>query len=139
MRTLSDVVLDQTPLTMRPDATVQDACREMRDRRAGSVVVTNEAGRLMGIFTGRDAVCRVLAEGKDPARTTLSDVMTADPETISPDSSSLEALRLMWDGGFRHLPLLKGGRVIGVVSKGDFKGMEHQAHDRERDLWEHMR
>jgi hypothetical protein len=45
----------------------------------------------------------------------------------------------MWDGGFRHLPVLKDGRIMGVVSRGDFKGDEHDRMDEERDLWEHMR
>ncbi|MGE0667849.1 MAG: cyclic nucleotide-binding/CBS domain-containing protein [Sphingomonadales bacterium] len=79
MRTLADVVTPQTPVTMGPEATVQEACRAMRDRRVGSVAVTNAAGRLVGIFTGRDAVCRVVAEGKDPAAAAVSDAMTANP------------------------------------------------------------
>ncbi|MBL9099173.1 MAG: signal transduction protein, partial [Alphaproteobacteria bacterium] len=46
---------------------------------------------------------------------------------------------LMWDGGFRHLPVVKSGRVVGVVSRGDFKGAEHDRLDEEREIWEHMR
>jgi CBS domain-containing protein len=139
MRRLHDVVLDQQPLTLPPTATVKQACEAMRDRRAGSVVVTAANGALMGIFTGRDAVCRVLATGKDAATTRLDDVMTRDPATMSPDQTAVEALRLMWDRGCRHTPLVKGGRVVGVVSRGDFKGLEHNRHEDERDLWEHMR
>ncbi|MBI3196097.1 MAG: CBS domain-containing protein [Rhodospirillales bacterium] len=139
MRQLRDIVWDHKPVVLPPSATVKEACRAMRERRVGSVVVAKEGGRLAGIFTGRDAVCRVLAAGKDPAATELSDVMTTDPATMSPDQSALDALRLMWDGGFRHLPLVKAGQVVGVVSRGDFKGFEHQQHDEERDLWENMR
>lgn len=139
MRQLRDIVWDQKPVMLPPSATVQEACRAMHDCRVGSVVVAGADGRLAGIFTGRDAVCRVLAPGKDPATTRLGDVMTPDPATMSPGQSALDALRLMWDGGFRHLPLVKAGRVVGVVSRGDFKGYEHQQHDEERDLWEHMR
>ena len=139
MRKLRDIVWDQQPVMLPPTATVAEACRAMRDRRVGSVVVTRESGALAGIFTGRDAVCRVLAEGKDVAKTRLADVMTPDPAAMSPDQSAVDALRLMWDGGFRHLPLVKSGRVVGVVSRGDFKGLEHHQHDEERDLWEHMR
>lgn len=139
MRKLRDIVWDQQPVMLPPTATVAEACRAMRDRRVGSVVVTKEGGALAGIFTGRDAVCRVLAEGKDVARTRLADVMTPDPAAMSPEQSAVDALRLMWDGGFRHLPLVKAGRVVGVVSRGDFKGLEHHQHDEERDLWEHMR
>ena len=139
MRKLQDIAWEQQPVMLPPEATVMEACRAMRDRRVGSVVVADADARLKGIFTGRDAVCRVLAVGKDATTTVLRDVMTADPSTLSPDRSAVEALRLMWDGGFRHLPVVKAGRVVGVISRGDFKGYEHHQHDEERDLWEHMR
>ena len=139
MRKLQDIAWEQQPVMLPPEATVMEACRAMRDRRVGSVVGADADARLKGIFTGRDAVCRVLAVGKDAATTVLRDVMTADPSTLSPDRSAVEALRLMWDGGFRHLPVVKAGRVVGVISRGDFKGYEHHQHDEERDLWEHMR
>ena len=139
MRKLQDIAWEQQPVMLPPEATVMEACRAMRDRRVGSVVVADADARLKGIFTGRDAVCRVLAVGKDAATTVLRDVMTADPSTLSPDRSAVEALRLMWDGGFRHLPVVKAGRVVGVISRGDFKGYEYHQHDEERDLWEHMR
>lgn len=139
MRTLSDIVLEQRPLVMPDSATVDQACARMRDRSAGSVLVTDGKGRLVGIFTGRDAVCRVLAVCRDAATTRLGDVMTANPATMSPDQTAIDGLRLMWDGGFRHVPLVKDGRILGVVSRGDFKGLEHSRHETERDLWEHMR
>ena len=139
MRKLQDIAWEQQPVMLPPEATVMEACRAMRDRRVGSVVVADADARLKGIFTGRDAVCRVLAVGKDATTTVLRDVMTADPSTLSPDRSAVEALRLMWDGGFRHLPVVKAGRVVGVISRGDFKGYEYHQHDEERDLWEHMR
>jgi CBS domain-containing protein len=139
MRQLSDVILEQTPLTLPPTATVQAACQQMRDRRAGSVLVCDDTGRLLGIFTGRDAVCRVLAAGRSADETRLAEVMTVNPASMSPEQSAIDAMRLMWDGGFRHVPLVKGGVVVGVVSRGDFKGYELQRHDTERELWEHMR
>ena len=139
MRKLSDVILDQKPLIRPATTTVKAACAAMRDARAGSVLVTDANGRLAGIFTGRDAVARVLAEGRDAAATTLGEVMTADPMTLKPEQSAIDALRLMWDGGFRHVPLVGNGRILGVVSRGDFKGLEVGRHEDERDLWEHMR
>ena len=139
MRKLSDVILDQKPLILAGTATVQQACVAMREARAGSVLVTDAAGRLAGIFTGRDAVARVLAEGRNAATTPLADVMTRAPMTLRPEQSAIDALRLMWDGGFRHVPLVRDGRVLGVVSRGDFKGLEFGRHEDERDLWEHMR
>lgn len=139
MRKLSDVILDQRPLVMNETDTVMEACKRMRDSQAGSVLVTGDTGRLAGVFTGRDAVCRVLAEGRDPASTPLSEVMTRNPSTMSPEQTAIDALRLMWDGGFRHIPLVKNGKILGMVSRGDFKGVEFNRHEEERDLWEHMR
>ncbi len=139
MRTLSDIVLNQRPLTMAPAACVRDACKRMQEHRAGSVLVTDERGQLVGIFTGRDAVNRVLAAGRNPDTTALADVMTPKPATMTPEKSAIEALRLMWDGGFRHIPVVDCGKLVGVVSRGDFKGTERDRLDEERDLWEHMR
>ena len=139
MRRLSDIIFNQNPLTLPSDATVQQACERMRERRAGSVLVIDEAGHLAGIFTGRDAVCRVLAAGKSASKTKLNDVMTATPDTMSPDQTAIDALRLMWDGGYRHLPVIKEGKILGVVSRGDFKGVEQDRLDEERYVWEHMR
>ena len=65
--------------------------------------------------------------------------MTRNPATMSPDGTAFDALRMMSDGGFRHVPLVKNGRVLGLVSRGDFKGLEQELDDRECDLWEHMR
>jgi CBS domain-containing protein len=110
----------------------------MSDRRAGSVLVTDERGAQAGIFTGRDAVCKVLAAGKDSSTTTLGEVMTANPVTMVPGMTAIDALRLMWDGGFRHVPLVDGDRLLGVVSRGDFKSDEHQRLEWEVELWEHM-
>jgi len=124
---------------MHKTATVKAACQQMSERRAGSVLVTDEKGALVGIFTGRDAVCGVLARGKNAAKTTLSQVMTPNPVTMSPDKTAIDALRLMWDGGFRHVPLVQGERLFGVVSRGDFRGDEHGRLEEERELWEHMR
>jgi CBS domain-containing protein len=139
MRKLSDVIFQQHPLVLNETTSVMAACEQMRDIQAGSVLVTGDTGRLVGIFTGRDAVCRVLAEGRDAASTSLGQVMTRNPITLSPDQTAIDALRLMWDGGFRHVPLVKSGKILGVVSRGDFKGLEFTRHEDERDLWEHMR
>ncbi len=138
MRQLSDIVFNQNPLTMAASSTVVVACREMCDRRIGSVLVTDN-GSLVGIFTGRDAVGRVLAAGKSASTTTLAEVMTRNPQTMSPDQTAIEALRMMWSGGYRHVPVVKAGKILGVVSRGDFSGMEHDRLDEERQLWEHLR
>ena len=137
-RHMSDMVRDQNPVTLTPDKTVKEACARMRERRVGAVLVTDKDDHLLGIFTGRDAVCRVLAEGGDAASTRLSDVMTAEPDTMKPGGMAIEALRLMQDGGYRHVPITDGGRVVGIVSRGDFRGLEQARLDEETELWERI-
>jgi CBS domain-containing protein len=80
-REMAEIVRNQQPLTMRPSATVQDACKAMHERRVGAVLITNPNGELVGIFTGRDAV-RLLGEGKSPCDTDLHQVMTRDPHCL---------------------------------------------------------
>src|SRR5689334_2217659 len=89
MRKMSDIVRNQDPLTLPPETTVKDACRHMRDRRVGAVLVTEADGRLVGIFTGRDAVHRVLAEGRSAGDTKLAEVMTRDPDGMPPGKSAI--------------------------------------------------
>ncbi len=107
MRRMFDMVKDQNPLMLPPDTTVQHACRAMRDRRVGAVLVTGPGQKLLGIFTGRDAVARVPAEGKDPAKTTLAQVMTCQPHTMPPAKIAIDALRVMEDCGCRHVPVVE--------------------------------
>jgi CBS domain-containing protein len=121
-RKLAYIVKDQKPLVLDMDGTVQHACQCMRERNAGSVLVIDEQQRLRGIFTGRDAV-RTLAEGKDATVTTLVQTMTPDPITITPDSRAIDALRRMSDGGFRHLPVIKNGRIWAIVARSKVAGV----------------
>jgi CBS domain-containing protein len=137
-REMLEIIRHQDPLKLPPEATVRDACKRMHALKVGAVLVTNERSRLMGIFTGRDAV-RVLAQGKDPAASKLKDVMTKKPATMPPRSTAIEALRLMRDGGFRHVPVVDDEVVIGVVSRGDFRGLEQDRLDEETGIWERMR
>ena len=138
MRQMSEIVRDQKPVTMSPNTRVIEACRKMRDRRVGAVLVTGRNRELVGIFTGRDAVCTMLAEGKDAHKTTLSEVMTREPQTMPPTNSAIDALRLMHDGGFRHVPVVADNKVVGVVSHGDFRGLERARLDEETDIWERI-
>lgn len=138
MRKMADIVRNQDPLMLPPSATVKEACQKMRDRGVGAVLVTDGDRRLVGIFTGRDAVHRVLAEGMSAARTRLADVMTANPRTMPPGRTAIEALRLMEDGRHRHLPIVDGEKVVGIVSRFDFKGLELDRLDEETGLWERI-
>ena len=138
MRKMSDIVRNQDPITLHPDATVKEACRLMREHRVGAILVTEPDRRLLGIFTGRDAVHRVLAEGKSAAETKLEEVMTGEPDTMPPGKTAIEALRLMEDGRYRHLPIVEEGKVVGIVSRFDFSGLELDRLDEETGLWERI-
>lgn len=134
---MSEIVRNQKPLMLSSDSTVQAACKLMHDRRVGAVLVTDAKCQLVGIFTGRDAV-RCLAKGKNLAEAQLKHVMTRNPHTMPPRSTAIEALRLMRDGGFRHIPVVEEGVVIGVVSRGDFRGLEQDRLDEETGIWERI-
>lgn len=137
VRAIADMVRDKNPVTMQESATVRAACQRMRDRRVGALLVIDKRHRLVGIFTGRDAVTRMLAAGLDAASTKLYDVMTAKPATLSPAMTSLDALRLMREGGFRHVPVVDDdGRIVSLISRGDFRGLEEARLDEESGLLE---
>ncbi len=109
-------------VSARPDETVRDAAKRMAEQRCGSILVVEDE-RLLGIFTERDLLVRVAAAGLDPATTTLREVMTADPETIGAEEPVEDAVRRMDAGGFRHLVVGGGGRVLGVVSTRDIPAL----------------
>jgi CBS domain-containing protein len=137
-RHMFDMVRDQQPVMLPPNASVREACERMRERRVGAVLVTEGDDRLVGIFTGRDAVSRVVAEGRSADKTQLTEVITRNPDTMGPDKTAVEALRLMQDGGYRHVPIVHQGRVVGIVSRGDFRGLEQARIDEETGLWERI-
>lgn len=136
-RSMAEMVRHQDPLALPPGATVQEACLAMHRRRVGAVLVV-EDDQLAGIFTGRDAV-QCLARELDPGRTALGQVMTARPTTLTSRDQAMDALRLMNDGGFRHLPVVEEGRVLGIVSRYDFRSEEHRRMDDETGFFEVLR
>ena len=137
-REMAEIIRNQKPLTLPPSATVQEACKHMHERRVGAVLVTGPKGELIGIFTGRDAV-RVAAEGKHVGQTHLRQVMTEEPDCLPPRHTAIDALRLMRDGGYRHVPVVHEGVLLGIVSRGDFRGLEQDRLDEETGIWERMR
>ena len=98
-----------------PQTSVGEAARMMKQSQVGAVLVVDE-GRLVGIFTERDAVYRVMAPGGEPEATPVGEVMTRDPKTVAPDETFGYALLLMHEHGFRHAPVVRDGRPVGVVS-----------------------
>jgi len=105
-------------VTFSPDVTVREVVEAMAKRRFGAVPVV-ENDRLVGIFSERDVLVRVVAAGKDPATTRLGEVMTANPDTVKSSDAVLHALDLMNQRGYRHLPVVDDGRLIGLVSIRD--------------------
>jgi CBS domain-containing protein len=116
------------PIILPHSETVMQASREMHSRHISAVLVTEEGGKLVGIFTGRDAVSRVLAQGKDPAKTTLGEVMSYSPTCISTPAPAAEALRFMQQANCRHLPVVDDGKVVGLISRGDFRPTRNEHH-----------
>ena len=121
--TIRTIIEDQEPLTASARMTVDEAARLMKQSKFGAVMVV-ENGKLVGIFTERDALFRVVAEGRDPQIVPLASVMTRDPQTIHPDRPFSDALHLMHTSGFRHVPVVENGRPIGMVSARDALGPE---------------
>ncbi|MCG8359002.1 MAG: CBS domain-containing protein [Kiloniellales bacterium] len=122
-RTIAEMLAGERIVELSPSASVREASLLMAKEHVGAVLVCVE-DRLEGIFTERDALSRVLAQHRNPETTQLSEVMTRNPLTIRRQAAAIEALRLMRNGGFRHLPVVDNGRVVGVVSLRDFCGAE---------------
>ena len=115
-----------------PGATVLEAALLMNEHRIGSLVVL-EAGRLVGVFTERDVLRRVVAEARNPADTRVADVMTTEVVCCWPETTLEEAAGVMKNRRIRHLPVLdRDGRLLGLVSIGDLNA--HQAHDQEQHI-----
>lgn len=122
-RKIREVIHNQRILTAPSDLSVREATRRMTAARVGAIMITHEK-RLVGIFTERDALVRILAEGRDPDTTRLEDVMTRAPQTVTPERSLGSALHLMYDGGFRHVPVVEDGIPVGMISARDALGPE---------------
>ena len=135
IRSIRSIIQGQTPITAPKTSTVIEAARLMRMHTVGSIMVV-DGTRLIGIFTERDALFRVLAGSRDAATTRLADVMTPQPQTIHPDEPFLRALKMMHEGKFRHMPVVEFDRPLGMVSvrdalDEDFVELRHELEQRE--------
>jgi CBS domain-containing protein len=117
-RLIKDVIKNQSVITVPATATVRDAAKAMAEKRIGAILVI-ENGLLAGIFTERDGLFRVLAERLDPDTTPVAQVMTRNIMTIAPDKPLVNALHLMHDNGFRHLPVVVRAVPVGMISVRD--------------------
>lgn len=117
-----------------PLATVIDAVQVMNDHHVGSVLVM-EGGFPVGIFSERDVLVRVVAAHRDPRQTLIRDVMTTRLHTATPDDTLLDIMRLMTERRCRHVPVIEGEMLIGLVSIGDItKATQHNLRQEVREL-----
>jgi CBS domain-containing protein len=117
---VSDLLIEKgrDVYTIRKGATVHEAVREMNQKGVGALLVV-AGGHPVGIFTERDVLRRVVDVDRDPAITLVVEVMTAEPATATPAMRIEEAMNLMTNNRFRHLPVLDDGELAGLVSIGD--------------------
>ena len=118
MAVVQDLIRDREQFQVQPQENVMDAVRYMVERHIGAVAVV-ENGKLAGIFSERDLMKRVVGEGKDPRQTRVAEVMTREPIVVRGDDDLEFAMELMKQHGFRHLPVLDGQNVSGLISMRD--------------------
>lgn len=140
-RRLSEVVSGQQLLTGTADMSVFDAAYAMRDRNVGAVLVM-ENTVLLGIVTERDIAFRLVAEGLDAGKTSLSDIMSREVHSLPDDRVGLDAVRMMEHHRIRHVVVLRADGGYGIVSARDFSSAElaegARLHKQATDLWEHL-
>ncbi|HPC82511.1 MAG TPA: CBS domain-containing protein [Thermoanaerobaculaceae bacterium] len=128
MDTIESIIDEKgrTVFTIRPQASVTEAVQLMTRRRVGAVLVCEE-DRCVGIFTERDLMNRVVLTGRDPAATPVAEVMTPEVACVEPGTTAAEAMAIMTERRCRHLPVVEGGRVVGIVSIGDLVRRESRS------------
>jgi len=112
-------VMTPNPQTLSASATVREAAETMRTNDIGDVIASDDKGGIAGIVTDRDIVVRVVAEGRDPGATRIEDIASRDLTAVSPDDPVERAIELMRERAVRRLPVVKRGKVVGIVSIGD--------------------
>lgn len=130
-----DLVGEQELFSCPPDTLVRIATQKMADRRVSAILVVGDDKQLLGLFTERDLAVRVVAACLDPDTTTLGEVMSCNPDHLPPEAGAMEALRLMQSRHYRHLPIVKDSKVLGIVSIRDL--FEVQVEKLSRELQEH--
>ena len=120
MRTVAQLLLGKPAqvFSVGPEDSVLDAIKEMAIRHVGALLVMDE-GRLLGIISERDYARKVILKNRASHDTSVSDIMTAAPITVTADDTTHHCMQVMTDGRFRHLPVMQGARVLGMLSIGD--------------------
>jgi CBS domain-containing protein len=112
-------VMSTEPVAMSMSTSLHEAAKAMRDQEIGDVIVLDDSDQICGIVTDRDIVVRALAEGKEASETLLGEICSRDVETVAPDDSVGDVVRLMSEKAIRRVPVVEGGRPVGIVSIGD--------------------
>ena len=137
-RIISNVIAGRPLVSGTTDMTVRAACRLMAEKKIGALLLVDD-NRIAGIFTERDALNKVLADGLDADSTRVSLVMVKDPQTIRADKPLAYALQFMADGGFRHVPVVDAyGTPLGMVSARDALGNDMVQLERDLQFREHL-
>lgn len=131
MKQIGEVIEGRPLFRVDPTETVRKAARTMSEKNVGCIAVIDDDDRLVGIFSERDVLTRIVAEGRNPDDTLVANVMTKDIIAADPSESVNEALQKMRDRNFRHLPVVKGGHLIGMISIRDLLQVEGETN-RER-------
>lgn len=116
---IPDIVSNQTLFQLGAETPVVEAAKIMKKHNISAVIVVDDQGTIIGIFTERDVSSRVVADERNPRETPLSEVMTPMPDTLRPGDSPMEALDLMLSRKYRHLPVAENGKAVGMVSVRD--------------------
>jgi CBS domain-containing protein len=111
-------IMTKNPVTVQPSATAKDAAELMKKENLGTVLVA-EDDCLEGLVTDRQIATKVVAEGKDPARTRVNEFMTKDPVSASPDMEIEDVTKIMGENKYRRVPVVQDGKLMGIVSTAD--------------------
>jgi len=127
---IPNVITESDVRGLRPTDSAFEAAQVMQEMNVAALIVTNDAGKLVGIVTERDLTRRIIAGDKPAKDTTLEQIMTKDPSILSPSATAGEALELMRVRSIRHLPVVDDGRVVGMLSIRDlFFNVKRQLED----------
>jgi CBS domain-containing protein len=130
MTTLREIVKDRRVYSIDAGKSVLEAARYMMEHNIGALPVMRN-GELAGIFSERDIMNRVVAVGRTPGSTSVAEVMSANPRTVPADETVEECLFIMREFGFRHLPIVEGKELKGLVSLRDILMRQAAEHERE--------
>ncbi len=134
MATVSEILGKKggTVSTVPPETSVLQATRLMNEKRIGSLLVTVADGRVVGMFTERDVLTRVVAAGRDPVVTTVGEVMTTPVAYVTPDTPLEECGAIVTQKRIRHLPVIDGERLVGLITSGDL--VAHEVHTKNQTI-----